>query len=377
MKAQHIFKILFVAVFSLVLATSAHADGFFSGRYKVLCPSSPEGCDCISKPGSGESVAIFYHAQMVEGANLGGRFSGKSDWVELRVGDKSCFYPHKKLRPIHWENDLCPAPNEGSDIPLRPLNAMISTGSSEGQKISLGTLFPTFYNIANEAYHSGAKTEPLTEAGSGKHLATVSRSFREDLDMEGTGKLLDGRVLNVGVRSGGSWKYQVLPEGVYGVGILSHFLHPYRSVAVDFVYLCKQAGLDFCDQPEKEIKKRLVGALLYLPKLRGIALPDGSTHDGFMCAQDVGGAIKNDRVDVFVGPFGGGNPYLAECRQHNPLMDAGILSVVPSDWRTYEASGADASGVPLFKRAKEFEYRVYAAHKALEAYLIKDAFCRP
>jgi 3D (Asp-Asp-Asp) domain-containing protein len=48
-----------------------------------------------------------------------------------------------------------------------------------------------------------------------------------------------------------------------------------------------------------------LGTALYIPKARGvnIKLPDGSssTHDGYFLAADVGGAIKNNHVDFFLG----------------------------------------------------------------------------
>ncbi len=30
-------------------------------------------------------------------------------------------------------------------------------------------------------------------------------------------------------------------------------------------------------------------------------LPDGSVHDGLWRAEDIGGAIKKDRIDLFIG----------------------------------------------------------------------------
>ena len=362
---------------TMACVSPAHANKFFSGRYKVNCPNSPEGCACAKSPESTEGVALLLHAQPVQGVSGQDAHRNGSSWVELKADKGTCFYPTQKLRSIYWETDICPDPAAEARVPLRSLNEMLAKGSADGEQVALGSLYPTFYNIADEEFHSGAKTEELYEAVSGKLIARVSKSFREDLDMEGTGTLLDGRVLNVANYSGGIWDYKILPQGAYGIGILEHNLHPYRSVAVDFVHLCQQAGLDFCELSELEIKKRLVGALLYMPKLRGISLPNGKTHDGFMCAQDVGGAIERDRVDIFVGPLGGGNPYLNDCRQRNPFIAGGVQCIVPTDWRSYQSDGFDAEGIPKFKRTKEFEYRTFASQKALEAYLVKGAFCKP
>ncbi|MEY4065500.1 MAG: hypothetical protein RIR26_1708 [Pseudomonadota bacterium] len=370
---------LFTAALALLSAASlpAQASEFFSGKYKINCTNSPEGCACVSAPKSAESVATVFHAQPMEGVmNADGTRNG-SAWVELKTGEKTCFYPAQSLRPIYWESDFCPDSANEAKVPMRDESELLATGQSGGERIPLGNLFPTFYNIADEAFHPGAKTIPLYETGTGKLIAKVSESFRDDLDMEGTGKLNDGRVLNVATLVNGIWDYKILAGDAFGVGILGHNLHPYRSVAVDFVHLCKQANLSFCDQPESEIKKQLIGALLYMPRLRGVPLPNGKTHDGFVCAQDVGGAIDLDRVDIFVGPLGGGNPYLKECRQSNPYNRAGVAGLVPFDWRTYVSDGVDAAGTPKFRRTKEFEYRTYARHKALDTYLVKGAFCKP
>lgn len=366
------------AFFSLACVTPAHSDaGFFSGRYKVNCTNSPSGCACSKTTDSSVKAQNLFHAQPVEGTSGRDATLDKLAPVELRVNGEICDYPSQNLRPIYWESDICPNPSTEAQLPLRDMSELLQSGSADSEKIALGNLFPTFYNIADEAFHPGPKTVPLYEAGTGKLIANVSKSFHEDLDIEGTGRLNDGRVLNVATYVNRIWDYKVLPADAFGLGILEHKLHPYRSVAVDFVHLCKQAGYDFCGLPAVEVRKRLIGALLYMPRLKGISLGNGKTHDGFVCAQDIGGAIQFDRVDLFVGPLGGGNPYLKECRQRNPLIDAGVNGLIPSDWRTYESAGFDNQGKPIFKRKNEFEYRTYAAQKALDTYIVKGAFCRP
>ncbi|MBM3380878.1 MAG: hypothetical protein FJY29_00345 [Betaproteobacteria bacterium] len=378
MKINNFIVSVSALAFSAACVTTAQAVELFSGKYKVNCTNSPQGCACVAAPNSKDPIALLLHAQPVDGVQSStDATKNGSTWVELKAGEKSCYYPAQNLRPIYWESDLCPDNEHDSKIPMRDMVSMLSAGSSTSERIALGNLFPTFYNIADESYHPGPKTNALYEAGTGNLIARVSKSFHEDLDMEGTGTLIDGRVLNVANRVNGVWDYKVLPRGAFGIGILNHNLHPYRSVAVDFVHLCKQAKLDFCSLPESEIKKRLIGALMFMPRLQGIALPNGKTHDGYVCAQDVGGAIELDRVDIFVGPLGGGNPYLKECRYANPFNVAGVKGLVPFDWRTYENNGVDATGTPRFRRTQEFEYRTYAAHKALDTYLVKGAFCKP
>ncbi len=73
--------------------------------------------------------------------------------------------------------------------------------------------------------------------------------------------------------------------GVRGVGFrdsLGCRLAPMRTVAVD----------------PKIIPRHSV---LFIKETVGLKLPDGSVHDGYWYASDVGGAIKGARIDLFTG----------------------------------------------------------------------------
>jgi 3D (Asp-Asp-Asp) domain-containing protein len=73
--------------------------------------------------------------------------------------------------------------------------------------------------------------------------------------------------------------------GVRGVGMkdsLGCRLAPMRTVAVD----------------PKVFPRHSV---LFIKETVGLKLPDGSAHDGFWYASDVGGAIKGARIDLFTG----------------------------------------------------------------------------
>jgi 3D (Asp-Asp-Asp) domain-containing protein len=60
---------------------------------------------------------------------------------------------------------------------------------------------------------------------------------------------------------------------------------PYRSIAIDR-----------SDIP--------IGTVIFIPAARGVKviLPSGeiAVHDGYFFAADVGGTIKDDRIDVFI-----------------------------------------------------------------------------
>lgn len=77
-----------------------------------------------------------------------------------------------------------------------------------------------------------------------------------------------------------------LAIGLYGDGVKNYSLRPYRTIATD----------------PKVIP---TGTLLYIPEARGsiIAVSPEETivHDGYFFAADVGGAIKGNHIDVFIG----------------------------------------------------------------------------
>jgi 3D (Asp-Asp-Asp) domain-containing protein len=77
-----------------------------------------------------------------------------------------------------------------------------------------------------------------------------------------------------------------LAKGAFGDGVDGLKLVPYRSIAVDRT-----------DIP--------IGTVIYIPEARGVSvtLSDGKKvlHDGYFYAADVGGAIKDNHIDIFLG----------------------------------------------------------------------------
>jgi 3D (Asp-Asp-Asp) domain-containing protein len=148
----------------------------------------------------------------------------------------------------------------------------------------LGEFVPTFYRILDEAapeWASQARGETLM-GRDGRPIASVAPAFRRQLDIEGSARLRDGRIVNIADRVGGSLRYLIASGAPFGVGAPGFKLIPYRTVAVD----------------PRRIK---LGTVLYLPVLAGIALPSGEIHDGFCFAHDTGKGIVGNRIDVFVG----------------------------------------------------------------------------
>ncbi len=122
----------------------------------------------------------------------------------------------------------------------------------------------------------------------GQRIGRFPRTYVFELKMEGSGILRDGRVLNYD----GTCAYGVGTcfttldprEHPLGQGGQRRALLPFKSVAVDprFVPL---------------------GTTLFLPELRGLELPDGTTHDGCVRADDTGGNIRRRELDFFVESY--------------------------------------------------------------------------
>jgi 3D (Asp-Asp-Asp) domain-containing protein len=127
--------------------------------------------------------------------------------------------------------------------------------------------------------------------GSCEPIAEVSREFASQLALQGTGKLRDGRVLNIwGACSCDHSPCFKVTSATWGTGGSGRQLQPFRTVAVD----------------PKVIK---LGSLLHVPLLEGRRMPGrppwgGFVHDGCVVADDVGGGIKGTQLDLFVGRKG-------------------------------------------------------------------------
>lgn len=157
-----------------------------------------------------------------------------------------------------------------------------------------GTLLPaatlTYYWVTAESDYSGAADTPLCDSQA-NILAMVPAAFASALRIEGTGRLGDGRLLNVSdsgpCPAGGATttRYSVVDEMKYpwGIGVKGWALQPYRSVAVD------PAVIPY-------------GTPLYVPDFDGILAPGsyGFVHDGCVIAEDTGGGIDGAHIDFFV-----------------------------------------------------------------------------
>jgi 3D (Asp-Asp-Asp) domain-containing protein len=201
-------------------------------------------------------------------------------------------------------------PSDAADKPAPPLPQVESKPRpvvDEGPK-QLGSFQITFYYVANEEEVARAKKPANDNADAETELAAVTppemvtiyskdqceaiaevtRDFAYQLQLQGTGKLRDGRTLNIwgNCNCERSPCFKVTRQQ-WGTGGSGRALTPFRTVAVD----------------PKLIK---LGSLLYVPLLEGRTMPGrppwgGFVHDGCVVADDTGGGIKDEQLDLFVG----------------------------------------------------------------------------
>jgi 3D (Asp-Asp-Asp) domain-containing protein len=166
------------------------------------------------------------------------------------------------------------------EIPAKPLMvaANENRGSDGGDAADSDTRLASITSSRVTLY-AGGSCEPI---------ADVSNDFAAQLALQGTGKLRDGRVLNIwgacNCNHSPCFKVIQAPWGTAGTG---KPLQPFRTIAVD----------------PKVVK---LGSLLYVPLLEGRLMPGrapwgGYIHDGCVVADDTGGHIMGNRIDLFVG----------------------------------------------------------------------------
>ena len=123
----------------------------------------------------------------------------------------------------------------------------------------------------------------------GYFFARVPERFAWALRLEGSGIMMDGRIVNYRGSCpfgyGTCFEQLDVREHPFGRGAGQRPVIPFKSVAVD----------------PRLIK---IGEPLYIPEFDGLVLPDGSIHDGCVRADDTGGGIKKRKMDFFVASYG-------------------------------------------------------------------------
>lgn len=234
----------------------------------------------------------------------------------LTVAALACSDPDENLRPVEASNQSDGGSSEGGPTDASSSSAAdanANDGSSDGpdaatttdaaetpdmsdNRVSLGTVWNTYYWLADEAEHPGPKTVELLDTACDP-VATVSEDYADALCIEGSGKLDDGTIVNYAslcdcgrpCSSGSIICWSALDGAAYpwGKGAFSNALEPLRSLAVDpgFVALRTVIYIEQFDGLE-------------IPALGGIP---AFTHDGCFRADDTGGAIDGTHIDIMAG----------------------------------------------------------------------------
>jgi 3D (Asp-Asp-Asp) domain-containing protein len=154
-------------------------------------------------------------------------------------------------------------------------------GPVEGFRLS-------FYWLAYESEYANEKYDTPIYTKRGYYIGSFPSAFVFELKLEGSGVLRDGRILNYdgdcNYGMGTCFKTLALDEHPLGAGVQGRPLQPFRSIAVDPRFIP-------------------IGAPVYVPELVGVLMPDGTRHDGCLRADDMGGAIKEHKIDFFVESY--------------------------------------------------------------------------
>jgi 3D (Asp-Asp-Asp) domain-containing protein len=186
---------------------------------------------------------------------------------------------------------------------LIPINGQIENvpdSVDSRDLLRIPNLRPTTYYVPEEkkvsctgkyggaTYNGSEQSKVLNKED--QEIATVCTRFYKTLLMEGTAILTDrghGETpINYAGKINGNAKFHVLERCTFGEGVERDLcLLPYHTLAADN-------------------KAHKVGDIIYIPKAKGLVLPDGSIHEGFFVVRDTGSAFNGigaERVDMFTG----------------------------------------------------------------------------
>jgi 3D (Asp-Asp-Asp) domain-containing protein len=185
------------------------------------------------------------------------------------------------------DNRTAGTESSGSGDGSAELTAIDPTGGSAPRPAGRAVGVPTLRDLASPIVPD-VVTLYTENRGQCEPIAEVSKEFATQLTLQGTGKLRDGRIVNIW----GACRCERTPcfkvtQAQWGTAGTGRPLMPFRTIAVD----------------PKVVK---LGSLLYLPLLEGRTMPGrppwgGFVHDGCVVADDTGGHILGNRIDLFVG----------------------------------------------------------------------------
>ncbi len=170
---------------------------------------------------------------------------------------------------------------------------------TEIDSAKIPNLLPTTYYIPQEKniscsgkYGSGSHVYTADEKTAiiglkDEVISVVCSRFYKFLLMEGSAILKNEQSINYGgIKEDGQRRFYVLDRCIFGEGTRRNLcLLPYHTLAADN-------------------KVHKINDIIFIPKVRGLRLPDGSIHEGYFIVRDTGGAFTGvgaQRVDMFTG----------------------------------------------------------------------------
>lgn len=174
--------------------------------------------------------------------------------------------------------------------------ALTDTATILLDQTPLPDVSPTTYYVADEektpckgrygrnTYNGDEVSDVINP--NGEIIAEVCTRFFKVLSMEGTGRLRDRGQGKVTVNWAGNYTFRKMDKCVFGEGVEKDLcLIPYHTIAAD-------------------LNAHRLNSVVFIPKAKGLMLPDGRIHNGFFLVRDTGGAFRDvgfNRIDLFVG----------------------------------------------------------------------------
>lgn len=210
---------------------------------------------------------------------------------------------------------------------------------SESEKAKFIT--PTIYYVADySAETQCSDTAELNLRKSKNNIVKISvcRKVLKGCTMQGSCYIqLSGKktMINYHKKVNGIVQFMLVDRSVckYGLGDSSDSKQSFKIMCLDPFY---SVAADTAIHP--------LGTVIYIPAVRGTALPDGSTHDGYFIVRDSGGNIDGrGRFDFFTGDVG--------LNANNPFSNLGLGGESNFDYQV--VSNSDAQGV---RERRKFPY---------------------
>jgi len=355
---------LIIIYFQLSLSVSAQ-DKFV----KTICLMSENGCSCQNKNDSFR----YFHA---ESARV---IKEEKQILHTIIRNTECLLKQGQYVPMPYTPVMNARLKNKLDHTPPALDKIADTKKIKNLK-DIGYFWITYYHLAPEEFYPGPITDVISP--SGKILDKASVEFLKQVTWEGSGVRLDGRRIRyAGIKN----RFEYYSDTVWGYGAASGYtIWPYRTVAVNFPGLCDKLKIHNCS------KESIGGILIYSKQIADLSIrvENMKAHDGYFCASDTGSPlfIRHDRMDIFVGLHGGGNPFLPVERSNNPLITGGVENILPSDWRIWKSVSerifCDKNKIPADPMHPgihdcKHDYHVIAAHKAIRFHAVLDEAGRP